>query len=180
MRFAGTAALGALALLCAAPAQALTISNSDPKPHKITVIAGGVHVTALPEEALDKNIDVVVIGEGEATFVEFLRAFPDLLNGGLEKRHEILGRLPGLAFLDRGTMPRTAPRPRIPEMMARPSKRKTPPGKGSPGTQQSRPKAIRPPKKRPRAPQSFLHFPHGADPKTAQLGLKIPQKCPPC
>ncbi|HET7852251.1 MAG TPA: hypothetical protein VFK91_05845 [Methyloceanibacter sp.] len=42
MRFAGTAALGAtLALLCASPAQALTISNSDPKPHKITVIAGG-------------------------------------------------------------------------------------------------------------------------------------------
>ena len=38
MRFVGTAALGALALLCAVPAQALTISNSDPKPHKITVI----------------------------------------------------------------------------------------------------------------------------------------------
>ena len=41
MRFVGTAALGALALLCAVPAQALTISNVDPKPHKITVIAGG-------------------------------------------------------------------------------------------------------------------------------------------
>lgn len=41
MRFVGTAALGAFALLCAVPAQALTISNVDPKPHKITVIAGG-------------------------------------------------------------------------------------------------------------------------------------------
>jgi hypothetical protein len=41
MRFAGTAAFGALALLCASPVHALTISNSDPKPHKITVTAGG-------------------------------------------------------------------------------------------------------------------------------------------
>ncbi len=41
MRFVGTAALGALVLLCAGPAHALTISNVDPKPHKITVTAGG-------------------------------------------------------------------------------------------------------------------------------------------
>ena len=41
MRFVGPAAFGALVLLCTAPAQALTISNIDPKPHKITVIAGG-------------------------------------------------------------------------------------------------------------------------------------------
>jgi len=41
MRFVSTAALGALVLLCTAPAQALTISNIDPDPHTITVTAAG-------------------------------------------------------------------------------------------------------------------------------------------
>jgi hypothetical protein len=41
MRFIGPAAFGALVLVCPVPAQALTITNSDPKPHKVTVIAGG-------------------------------------------------------------------------------------------------------------------------------------------
>jgi len=41
MRVVVPAAFGTLVLLCTAPAQALTISNIDPKPHKITVIAGG-------------------------------------------------------------------------------------------------------------------------------------------
>jgi hypothetical protein len=40
MNFVGPAALSALALLCTVPAQALTISNIDAKPHKVTVIAG--------------------------------------------------------------------------------------------------------------------------------------------
>jgi len=55
MRFAATAALGALALLCTVPAQALTISNVDPKPHKITVIAGGSskELTVEPEKEVD-------------------------------------------------------------------------------------------------------------------------------
>jgi hypothetical protein len=55
MRFVGTAALGALALLCAAPAQALTISNSDPKPQKITVIGGGAsnEMTVESEKQVD-------------------------------------------------------------------------------------------------------------------------------
>ena len=34
MRVAGPVAFGALVLLCTVPAQALTISNIDPKPHK--------------------------------------------------------------------------------------------------------------------------------------------------
>lgn len=32
--------VGVMILLCAAPAQALTISNIDPKPHTVTVMAG--------------------------------------------------------------------------------------------------------------------------------------------
>lgn len=55
MRFVGPAALGAFALLCAVPAQALTISNIDPKPHKVTVIAGSSsnEVTVEPEKQVD-------------------------------------------------------------------------------------------------------------------------------
>ena len=47
--------LGALALLCAFPAQALTISNIDAKAHKVTVIAGGAStdVTVEPEKQVD-------------------------------------------------------------------------------------------------------------------------------
>jgi hypothetical protein len=41
MRFVGPTTFGALVLLCTLPAQALTISNIDPKPHKVTVVAGG-------------------------------------------------------------------------------------------------------------------------------------------
>ena len=40
MRSIGVATLGVMTLLCAAPAQALTISNIDPKPHTVTVMAG--------------------------------------------------------------------------------------------------------------------------------------------
>jgi hypothetical protein len=55
MRFVGPAAFGALVLLCTAPAQALTISNIDPKPHKVTVIAGGSsnELTVEPEKQVD-------------------------------------------------------------------------------------------------------------------------------
>jgi hypothetical protein len=55
MKFASTATFGALALLCAVPAHALTISNADPKPHKITVIAGGSsnELTVEPDKQVD-------------------------------------------------------------------------------------------------------------------------------
>lgn len=54
MKFAGPAAV-AVVLLCAAPAHALTVSNLDSKPHKITVIAGGSsnEVTVEPEKQVD-------------------------------------------------------------------------------------------------------------------------------
>ena len=55
MKFVGHAAFGALVLLCTVPAQALTISNIDPKPHKLTVIAGGSsnELTVEPEKQVD-------------------------------------------------------------------------------------------------------------------------------
>ena len=55
MRVAGPVAFVALALLCTVPAQALTISNIDSKPHKLTVIAGGSsnELTVEPEKQVD-------------------------------------------------------------------------------------------------------------------------------
>jgi hypothetical protein len=55
MRVAGPVAFGALFLLCTLPAQALTISNIDSKPHKLTVIAGGSsnELTVEPEKQVD-------------------------------------------------------------------------------------------------------------------------------
>ena len=55
MRVVGLVAFGALVLLCTVPAQALTISNIDPKPQKVTVIAGGSsnELTVEPEKQVD-------------------------------------------------------------------------------------------------------------------------------
>ena len=55
MRFVGPAALGTAVLLCTASAHALTISNLDAKPYKITVIAGGSsnEVTVEPEKQVE-------------------------------------------------------------------------------------------------------------------------------
>lgn len=41
----------------------------------IVIIAGGPHPTIMPEETLkNKNIDIVVVGEGEYTFVELVKS----------------------------------------------------------------------------------------------------------
>jgi hypothetical protein len=55
MKFVGIAGLGALGLLYAGAAQALTISNVDPDPHTITVTAGSdsKQLTIAPEKEVD-------------------------------------------------------------------------------------------------------------------------------
>ena len=71
-----------------------------------TVIAGGVHVSALPEESLLQNpgIDVAVIGEGEETIVELLAAL---------ERREPLDGVRGLAIRGGGGVVITEARPLI-------------------------------------------------------------------
>jgi anaerobic magnesium-protoporphyrin IX monomethyl ester cyclase len=47
------------------------------KKHGVTVVMGGFHPTAMPEEALDQGCaDLVVIGEGAATFRELVEHGP--------------------------------------------------------------------------------------------------------
>jgi hypothetical protein len=83
MKFIESAALGALVLFYAAPAQALTISNVDPKPHTVTVMAGdsSKELTVEPEKQIDapcsegckvklENSDVYELKGGETVSIE--------------------------------------------------------------------------------------------------------------
>jgi radical SAM superfamily enzyme YgiQ (UPF0313 family) len=66
------------------------------------VVAGGPHVTASPEEALMRSpIDIVVIGEGEITFLELIRSFME----SFEPR-----KIDGICFKRDGKIIRTKPR----------------------------------------------------------------------
>lgn len=69
---------------------------------KAKLVMGGVHPSALPEEALAcEDVDMVVIGEGEKTLLEIIQG---------KKPSEI----PGLAFrVDNGEMVKTPDRPLI-------------------------------------------------------------------
>lgn len=61
---------------------------------KTTIVAGGVHPSLVPEETLRlcPEIDYIVVGEGEVTFHEFLKAF--------ERRERDFSQIKGLAYLD--------------------------------------------------------------------------------
>jgi anaerobic magnesium-protoporphyrin IX monomethyl ester cyclase len=77
-------------------------------PHVFTVI-GGPHVTFALEETLLQSpwIDVIVIGEGERTLVELVRA--------VEENRDIY-HVPGIAFADGGTVTKTSRRPLIEDL----------------------------------------------------------------
>jgi hypothetical protein len=70
MRIATVLGLGVLGMLFVLPAQALTISNTDPKPHKITVKAGSdsTEMTVEPKAAVNPACAsgcIVVLENGE-------------------------------------------------------------------------------------------------------------------
>jgi radical SAM superfamily enzyme YgiQ (UPF0313 family) len=78
-----------------------------------TIVLGGAHVTAIPQEAmLEEVFDVGVIGEGEITFLELVRAIED--KGGLGKVD--LEQIEGLAFRRDGQVVRTTPRERVKDL----------------------------------------------------------------
>ena len=70
------------------------------------IILGGPHVTAIPEETLNRfpEFDIAVIGEGEETFLELIKNYNGLQN---------LERINGLAFRRDGKIFITNPRPFI-------------------------------------------------------------------
>lgn len=73
------------------------------------VLAGGVHVSALPEESLSKfkDIDIVVIGEGEETITELIAA--------IDNRRS-LNSVKGIAFRNNGKVVFTENRPLIKDL----------------------------------------------------------------
>jgi len=72
----------------------------------LLIIAGGNHVTALPERSLKEfpAFDILVIGEGEMTFTELI----NVLNTGGD-----LEKVAGIAFRDKDKIHITSPRERI-------------------------------------------------------------------
>jgi len=94
-----------------------TITSTAPKAYaiadkvrerKIPVVMGGVHVTFLPDEALE-HCDYVVRGEGEKTIVEFIEALED--SSGSKPMSNILG----LSFKDGAKIRHNADRPLMTE-----------------------------------------------------------------
>ena len=80
---------------------------------EVPVIAGGMHPSAVPDEVLlDKNVDFVVIGEGEVTFVKLLET--------LEKGNVNPQKIRGLAFKDGNQIVRTLSREPIANLDALP------------------------------------------------------------
>ncbi len=78
-----------------------------------TIVLGGAHVTAIPQEAmLEEVFDVGVIGEGEITFLDLVRAIED--KGSLGKVD--LKEIDGLAFRRDGQVVRTTPRERVKDL----------------------------------------------------------------
>lgn len=70
-----------------------------------TIVAGGYHATAMPEDVLrDHSVDIVCIGEGEHTFHEILKGRP-------------LSEIQGIVYRDRcGQVVSTPLRPRIQDL----------------------------------------------------------------
>ncbi len=73
------------------------------------VLAGGVHVSALPEESLSKfkDLDIVVIGEGEETITE--------RNDAIDNKRS-LNSVKGIAFRNNGKVVFTEKRPLIKDL----------------------------------------------------------------
>jgi anaerobic magnesium-protoporphyrin IX monomethyl ester cyclase len=75
-----------------------------------TLVVGGPHPTAVPEQvAATRAFDFLVVGEGEATFIELLKH----LEGRGETRPDAIS---GLAFWRDGQVVITAPRERIDDL----------------------------------------------------------------
>ena len=78
---------------------------------ELLIVVGGPHVQRAEDYLFSEAVDVVVLGEGEATFTEFLDAH------NRETWHDV----PGLAFIQDSDMVITAERPRLRDLDSLPS-----------------------------------------------------------
>lgn len=77
----------------------------------ITIVAGGPHVQQAQDYLFSEAVDVVILGEGEITFTEFLDT-----NDRSEWKN-----IRGMAFVEKGEMVKTPSRPRIDNLDSLPS-----------------------------------------------------------
>ena len=76
---------------------------------------GGCHGTALPEATLEETgLDIVVIGEGEATLSDLIR------DGSPGARTSRMDEIPGICYRAEGVVTRNAPRTLLPDLDALP------------------------------------------------------------
>ncbi len=78
---------------------------------ELLIVVGGPHVQKAGDYLFSEAVDIVVLGEGEATFTDFLDA------AGPQEWHEVAG----LAFLQDGELVTTAERPRFRNLNLLPS-----------------------------------------------------------
>ncbi len=86
--------------ICKAAKLSKMIKSKTPE---TTIVIGGPHITAVPEETLSRfpEFDIAVIGEGENTFKEIVYC--------LENKGQ-LKKIPGIIFLDKNHFIKTEPR----------------------------------------------------------------------
>ena len=84
---------------------ALAIKEKLPK---ALVIFGGAHASVMPEECLNNGADIVVMGEGEITFLEIAQKFDGKINS--------LKKIEGIAFKEKGRMKRNPARALIQDL----------------------------------------------------------------
>ena len=78
---------------------------------ELLIVAGGPHVQKARDYLFSEAVDIIVLGEGEATFTDFLDA------SGPEQWHEV----DGIAFVQDGEMVTTKERPRFRNLNLLPS-----------------------------------------------------------
>lgn len=89
------------------------IKNACPA---LIIVAGGPHVQQAKDYLFSEAVDVVMLGEGEVTFTEFL----DTPNLDTNDRNT-WKNIQGMAFVDNGDMVKTPSRPRIDNLDSLPS-----------------------------------------------------------
>jgi radical SAM superfamily enzyme YgiQ (UPF0313 family) len=94
--------VGTTALTCEANAAKRVHAYAKDFNSRILTVAGGIHATTAPDDYIDKNIDVVVIGEGTFTFKELVQHF---------ERGEDFRGIRGIGVPDGGILYRTPARP---------------------------------------------------------------------
>ena len=95
----------ALSVLTSTLKNSLTLSRKLKQALKCKIIFGGPHPSGDPEVVVNKCVDFVVLGEGEAIFVELLQK----IKNGKFNPNEVKG----ISFLNKGKVVITEPRLRI-------------------------------------------------------------------